>query len=94
MEHSRSTSYAASAVTMVMDNHVQDMKAEMEEKTEENPLAPYPEGGRGWLVVLGCANLAAVSVGFGYVKTGGYNLYEKLTLRASLVSTCARTPSM
>lgn len=27
----------------------------------------YPDGGRGWLVVLGCVIICAVTVGWGYV---------------------------
>lgn len=30
-----------------------------------DPLAPYPDGGRGWLVVLGVSLISSSTIGFG-----------------------------
>ncbi|EIN03957.1 MFS general substrate transporter [Punctularia strigosozonata HHB-11173 SS5] len=102
MEYSRSTSYAPSTATAVAEEPIAERKdspCDLEKSgpvtsssDPPDPLAPYPEGGRGWIVVLGCSLLCAVSVGFGYVLAWG--VFQSYYENHILVGTSASVLSL
>ena len=53
------------------------VSAEASEKAEEVAYEDsFPEGGKGWVVVLGCFIYSAATIGWGYVSLRGRTLQE------------------